>query len=183
MITSPPIIEGPVGTFVEDREHLVTGDPKCLEKLGELPSLLDSALDSENWRPLHYCFHPRAKLCEPLIDALLKRHADVNAQAKTGLTPFHLCCQMGPLSLIERMLEHKADIEMKAQGKTPLEFALCNKESISIGVLLRRRSQREEYQIAPFGEFSLLWCSVIGVLGWFALVAISATVVILMVGG
>eukprot|EP00397_Hematodinium_sp_SG-2012_P059035 GEMP01075226.1.p1 GENE.GEMP01075226.1~~GEMP01075226.1.p1 ORF type:complete len:189 (+),score=34.91 GEMP01075226.1:28-594(+) len=173
MDTAPavkPIIEGPHGTFVEDdladfREHLVKGNPKCLEKLEEQPDLITSALDAEGWYPLHYCFHPKGKLCQPLIEALLRRRADVNTKAKSGLTPFHLCCQAGTSTLVELMLK-TADLKIKAQGKGSMDFALCNPEYITIVELLRKKSIPEYQQVLTFGESSLLRRALFAVVLW-----------------
>lgn len=81
---------------------------------------------ASNDTPLHYA----ASLGDlELAQALLKRHAEVNATGRNGHTPLHLAVHGRTCkpSIVKLLLEHGADVNARGSwGHTPLHYAYAD---------------------------------------------------------
>ncbi|XP_054279848.1 rabankyrin-5-like [Macrosteles quadrilineatus] len=86
---------------------------------------------------------------EQVAKFLIQSGCDLNSPRRAGpggrggeeahdqQTPLHLCCQWGLESVVQTLVEHGADINVKdAEGKTPLHAAIQNQHPSIISLLL-----------------------------------------------
>ena len=62
-----------------------------------------------------------------IVQALLAHGANPNARQAEDFTPLHAAAQNGQIEMVELLLAHGADANAKANGKTPLAFAIEQK--------------------------------------------------------
>ena len=76
-----------------------------------------------------------------LIQQLLERGADVNAQNKGHETPLHLASRFRLLEVVRILLKHGADVDVKnSEGKSPLQLATGRKRKAMRRLLLAHSS-------------------------------------------
>ena len=90
-------------------------------------------LELKDIRPIH-----KATLACNIkqLKNLIRRRANVNAQAEYGFTPLHIAAQSGSVQAVKILLENGADIESRtAWGQTPLTIS-CGYDHIKVLELL-----------------------------------------------
>jgi len=77
--------------------------------------------NDNNWTPLH-----RAALCGQVevVQRLLNKGADMNAQSHDRNTPLHIASIAGKLEVVRLLLDHGADVDILGENNlTPLWMA------------------------------------------------------------
>ena len=76
------------------------------------------------------------------LKKLIRRHADVNAQAEYGFTPLHIAAQSGFVQIVKILLENEANIESRTVfGQTPLTIS-CGHDQVKVLELLIQRGAK-----------------------------------------
>src|SRR5262249_46938446 len=61
-----------------------------------------------------------------MAERLIAAGADVNSQSNNGLAPLHFAAIIGNATLIKLLIDHHADVNLRAQKmRTPLYQAMC----------------------------------------------------------
>jgi ankyrin repeat protein len=113
-------------------------DPLLTSEDGSTPLMMAVGLDnSEGWERHGIPWHgERAVLLSRYLDAAkyaVELGGDVNAVSKTGLTALHAAALVGGNDLVDFLVEHGANVNVKdSKGRTPLAVA----EGIFSGVFL-----------------------------------------------
>lgn len=76
-------------------------------------------------------------------------------EARDECTPLHLCCQWGLEQVVQTLIEHGADVNVRdAEGKTPVHVAIQNQHSQIISLLLCHPNidlnKRDKKGLTPF---------------------------------
>jgi len=77
------------------------------------------------------------------MQALLRRHTNVNARNAQGWTPLHVATAGGDITLVDLLLRHGADVNAESYvGATPLDHAMTYGQRRELVQLLRRYGAR-----------------------------------------
>ena len=96
-------------------------------KGSEVVRVLDSG-DRLGRTPLHYAASQKTGLS--YITNLLKAGANIDYQDHSGVTPLHLACRFGNISLVRMLIDEGANKHLRdAQDMSPLDHA---KEKVEI---------------------------------------------------
>src|SRR5690348_10459080 len=97
-----------------------TGDVPALMQVLDLGLPVDACNDKGDSLLMLASYHGH----EPLVRALLARHADPELQNDRGQSPLAGAAFKGEHAIVERLLDHGAAVDGPApDGKTPLMFA------------------------------------------------------------
>ena len=116
----------PIKTLVVDaklrtpHEYLWAGCPKQALRIMQAEKTWIKKEDDNQCTPLH---HATRFDYSDVARWLLSNGADVNAEAYNGFTPLHLA---GNPEMVKLLIEHKADVNTKSNGRSPLETAAGN---------------------------------------------------------
>ena len=78
-----------------------------------------------------------------IVEELLRRNADVNAQNTLGFTPLHDAVTSGKTNVVLLLLNSKADLTIcNSTGETPLQYAITQNQT-QIVDLLRQHGAKE----------------------------------------
>ena len=77
-----------------------------------------------NNSPLWFAVQGKAKVDIRILEKLLDKGADVNAQCEYGTTALHIACAWAQLEAVRFLVEHGTDLGIKdADGLTPADVA------------------------------------------------------------
>lgn len=108
-------------------------------KGSEAISVLDSG-DRLGRTPLHYAASQKTGLS--YISNLLKAGANMDMRDHSGMSPLHLACRFGNISLVRLLLDEGADKEARdRQGMSPADHAR-EKDCLTILGMIEKSSQR-----------------------------------------
>jgi ankyrin repeat protein len=84
---------------------------------------LQRMLDQLGWTSLHVA----AERGEPaMVENVIAKGADINAQAANGQTPLHVAADHGSYGAIEVLIKRKANLNIKdKKGRTPVQLAIA----------------------------------------------------------
>jgi hypothetical protein len=123
--------------------------------------LIDAGADPNSRRnhrasgPLHYAADGRAGGPDwdserqlQMIELLLRRGAEINAQDKNGATPLHRAVRTRSAAAVKFLLERGADPHiMNKPGSTPFHLAMQNTGRGGSGIDLAKEGQRQIIQL------------------------------------
>ena len=110
-------------------------------KGSEAQDVLDSG-DRLGRTPLHYAASQKTGLS--YITNLLKAGANKDSRDHNGMTPLHLACRFGNISLVRLLLDEGADKAAKdSQGMSPADHAR-EKECLTILGMIEKATKRKE---------------------------------------
>lgn len=76
------------------------------------------------WTPLHYAASHPSEAALPMVQALLAKHAYIDAESPNGTTPLMMAAHYGIEAVVATLLEAGADASIRNQvGLTALDFA------------------------------------------------------------
>jgi uncharacterized protein len=76
------------------------------------------------WTPLHYAASHPSDAALPMVQALLAKHAYIDAESPNGTTPLMMAAKYGIDAVVEILLEAGADASIRNQhGLSALDFA------------------------------------------------------------
>lgn len=128
--------------------------PRCREMLNTYPELVRwvSPLmkGTGNETLLHWAVAAGRK---EVVELLLSKNADVNAQNAHTPSPLHLAAANGNRPLIELLLKHGADVNRGAPaGPTPLQEAAIHNHTDVVGILLKSGATQNLFSHAASGH-------------------------------
>ena len=119
---------------------MVTGDTRDIFDISLIILHLLLYYNRLGRTPLHYAASQKTGLS--YITNLLKAGANIDAQDHSGMTPLHLACRFGNISLVRMLIDEGASRGLKdAQGMTPGDHAK-EKDCITIIGMLGKADKR-----------------------------------------
>ena len=110
-------------------------DDQFAKMLNSLPVELWNAKAYHGMTLLHYACMKHYKLS--VVTLLKSKRINVNVGSNNGFTPIHLALMDGNIEILELLCASNADIINGTKYlKSPLEYALCRNDEISIWILL-----------------------------------------------
>lgn len=96
-----------------------------IEKIFLLGGLVSSQSKSTQQTALHYAILSKChKTTELILSHIVDETNDINLQDSCGDTALHLAVETGNIKLVESLLRHDSDVNMRnSEGKTPLDLA------------------------------------------------------------
>ncbi len=78
------------------------------------------------WEALHEAvFAQDMNRTENLVE---KKHCDIDAQSKAGISPLHIAVKIRDLKMVDYLLRHGADVDIQDnKGRTPLQYAISQR--------------------------------------------------------
>lgn len=102
-------------------DAVISGDLAKVEQILLVrPNLITVRTNRHEWTLLHMAASGGNR---KMVDLLVQKGASVNALNRDGKTPLHYAAGKGHLAIVEALLDHHADLELKYHGKTAQDLA------------------------------------------------------------